>query len=102
MTLHETGIEALNVRTGLSRWTLPEVGVCRITASQKLVNVNGQLVTIDQASGQQLSEGVNGEAVCPTVLPEGISVTRTDGGRGDHASPVALAVLTTDVGDGVR
>jgi hypothetical protein len=78
--------------TGKPRWTLPAGEICGTTESQMLLSVNGQLATIDIATGKQLSYE-EGEADCPSVLPGGIGLAIEGGEFGEETGLTVLQIL---------
>lgn len=81
----------VNDATGTQEWTLPAGEICGVTESQLLFSVNGQLATIDLATGEQLSY----EEVpdCPTVLPGGIGLSTEGGEIGEATGLTVLQIL---------
>jgi hypothetical protein len=88
---------ALDPRTGKTMWTanIGSGSVCDLTSTQILVEDNGQLATLDAASGKQLSyetdpyQDTEGNSVCPAVVETGLS------GVGMNNSQV-LQLLSSD------
>jgi len=62
-----TGVSALNVLTGKQAWSFPNDQYCGSTANRVFLIANGQLATLDGASGSQLSYDPN-VSDCPTVV----------------------------------
>jgi hypothetical protein len=91
LSAETTVLVGVNDQTGKQEWSLPAGEICGMTESQMLLSVNGQLSTIDLATGEQVS--YEETPYCPTILAGGIGTAIEGGEVGEGTGLTVLQIL---------